>query len=386
MKKSQNLMVNLITLAITFLLIFFAFELFFRIFYPQPTLLRADKISLTVFEESDYTPWKLKPGSFDYQISGTGREFNVPVSINSQGLREDEISQNSLQNQTIMAAIGDSFTYGYGVSLEESYHQQLELILTNEKSDVRIINMGRADGALTTDVQYLYLKKKGLSFNPQLVILGYYAGNDITDLGKKTKWIDIDNNGTPKNITTTYTYIDREGRLRASYERPKTNTSTFYKLNRFMSYWSHTHIFLKKMVINAFLVRPDSTHTTSPSLDIAKKLKLSKHLISETNKLVEMSNATLVIMFIPAKLQVSESAWRNYESHYPETANRFAPQEELMTYCVVNNIHCLDLLPSFINREDVYFAIDGHWNAQGHHLAAKQLYSYLQEESLIKTS
>ena len=129
MQKIKPIYVNLLLLAAVFFLMFLFFEIFFRVFLPQPTTLRAEALSPRVFEKSDYTPWKLKPLSMDRHISETGREFDVGVSINSYGLRDNEITYSELHNKTIIGAIGDSFTYGFGVELEESFHQVLEKLL-----------------------------------------------------------------------------------------------------------------------------------------------------------------------------------------------------------------------------------------------------------------
>lgn len=160
MQKSKNLLINISFLLIVVLLTLFFLELSLRIFYPQPTTLRAEKISPQIFENSDYTPWKLKPNSSDRLISGTGNEYDVPVYINSEGLRDHEIDSDDINEKIVIGAIGDSFTYGLGVRLEDTYHKKLEGMLNEKPNKFRVINMGRADGSLTTDVQYLYLKKK----------------------------------------------------------------------------------------------------------------------------------------------------------------------------------------------------------------------------------
>lgn len=155
MRKIRNFTLNLTVLGIVMLLIFFSFEVSLRIFYPQLTTSRVEKISPQIFEDSDYTPWRLKPNSSSRIISGIGNEFNVPVHINSYGLRDDEILKDEIETKEVIGVIGDSFTFGSGVSLENTYHQKLEGLLNYESEDYRVIKRGRADGSLTTDVQYL---------------------------------------------------------------------------------------------------------------------------------------------------------------------------------------------------------------------------------------
>ena len=383
MLKAKNLLINIFVLVITLLLIFSLFEMFIIFSYPQPTFLREEQISSKIFEKSDYTPWKLKPGAKDRQISDYGNEFNVPLSINSDGLRDDEINHRDILTKKIIGAIGDSFTYGYGVRLEDTYHKKLEKMINKNLNDYLVINMGRADGSLSTDVQYLYLKRKGLKFNPKIIILGFYVGNDITDIGTKTEWTGIDKDGYPTNITTTYTYIDEKGRLRMSFERNNKNLSLFGRFNHFMSSWSHSYIFLKRLYIGAFLVKPEPDYLYDHPQDYLRNFDVSKKLLVGINSMLKSYNSTLVVILIPAKVQVSDKDWEAYERYFKANSYRFNPQKELIKFCSENNINCLDLLPSYMGKTDTYFKIDGHWNEKGHELAASELYKYLIAEKLI---
>ena len=362
---------------------FLFFEIFFRVFLPQPTTLRAEALSPRVFEKSDYTPWKLKPLSMDRHISETGREFDVGVSINSYGLRDNEITYSELHNKTIIGAIGDSFTYGFGVELEESFHQVLEKLLIKDGKNVRVINMGRADGSNSQDIEYLYLKQKGIFFNPKLIIIGYYVGNDITDIGNKHRWESLDRGGNPTNISSDETFVDSQGRLRSTSGLYKANGSLFYKINRFMSMWSHSYVFIKRLYIGGFMVKPEPTHLYEYPAEFKTQLQLSEHLLSQTNDMLKSHNATLVVMFIPPETQTVDRIWEDYKSYFGDNAYRQNPQEELMGYCKQKKIKCLNLQEYYLNKPELYFKYDAHWTKSGHEIAGEKLYQYLLTEGLI---
>ena len=149
MRKIKALLTNILVLVVVVMLIFLAAEISFKIFYPQLTTLRAKKVAPKVFEDSDYTAWKLKPNTSDRIVSSIGKEYNVPITINSDGLRDDEITEEELETKFIIGAIGDSFTMGAGVNLEDTYHQKLEGLLNKNSDNFRVINMGRADGGIS---------------------------------------------------------------------------------------------------------------------------------------------------------------------------------------------------------------------------------------------
>ena len=382
MRKTKNLMVNISVLIITLIMLFLILEASLRIFYPQLTTARAEEISPQIFEKSDYTPWKLKPNSSDRMISSTGKEYDVPVYINSDGLRDDEITNEEIKTKKIIGVIGDSFTFGYGVRLEDTYHQKLEKMINPKSEELRVINMGRADGSYTTDVQYLYLKEKGLKFRPEIVVIGFYVGNDITDLSKQSIWLSTDANGNPTNITTTYTYIDEKNRYRRNYKNLRAE-GAFSKFNQFMSEWSHNYMFFKNLYISLFLTKPEPNHLSKYPNEYSANFATSKRLLDEINKMSRLKGTKLVVMLLPSPTQVDDIAWDGYTEFYGENADRFNPQNEIMDFCSEKNLKCLDLLPYFIGKPELYFRIDGHWNEKGHELTGEKLYEYLIEQGLI---
>lgn len=68
-------------------------------------------------------------------------------------------------------AIGDSQTYGQTVAREEAWPQRLEA-----RSGVRVYNMALGGYG---PVQYLLLVEEALRLAPELVLVGFYSGNDL---------------------------------------------------------------------------------------------------------------------------------------------------------------------------------------------------------------
>ena len=60
-------------------------------------------------------------------------EFHVEEKTNSLGLRDREIGPKAPESVRILG-LGDSYAFGHGVSLEETYVKQLESSLTNVPS------------------------------------------------------------------------------------------------------------------------------------------------------------------------------------------------------------------------------------------------------------
>ncbi|MCP4665394.1 MAG: hypothetical protein GY849_03420 [Deltaproteobacteria bacterium] len=116
--------------------------------------------------------WELVPGS-----SGIGG-FGETYRINSAGFRDIEHERERRPGIFRIMVIGDSFTFGPSVNLEDTYPKQLERILKDSHIRCEVINCG----VIGYDMwqHFEMLKRKVLPHQPDLVILGLFL-NDITD-------------------------------------------------------------------------------------------------------------------------------------------------------------------------------------------------------------
>lgn len=101
----------------------------------------------------------------------------VPVQINSQGLRDNFHSYLKPQNTKRVLLLGDSVTFGWGVSHEDTYDEQLEILL-NEYSNFKVEVINAGVGSYNTYQEMVYLKQAGVRYDPDIVTL-LYVENDI---------------------------------------------------------------------------------------------------------------------------------------------------------------------------------------------------------------
>jgi hypothetical protein len=108
------------------------------------------------------------------------REFSSTVKTNSMGFRAREfVSQKTARTRIV--ALGDSFTFGWGVNAEESWPKLLEEHLKSSGLDVEIDNLGRAGGSPTT---YADIAEKSVDLlHPDLLIVGILQGDDLAQMG-----------------------------------------------------------------------------------------------------------------------------------------------------------------------------------------------------------
>lgn len=76
-------------------------------------------------------------------------EFNIVAKTSSQGIRNDEVNIPKPKNTFRILAIGDSFTYGWGVDLDKTWIKLLEKKLQVKNKKVEIVNAGDPGIGLT---------------------------------------------------------------------------------------------------------------------------------------------------------------------------------------------------------------------------------------------
>ena len=106
------------------------------------------------------------------------RDYKFEFATNSQGLKDDEVVKNKPEGVYRVIILGDSYVEGWGAGQEEGFVEVAEAILNEEGEEVEVINAGVS--SYTPILELEYLRAKGLSFKPDLVIV-MVDPNDMHD-------------------------------------------------------------------------------------------------------------------------------------------------------------------------------------------------------------
>jgi len=108
--------------------------------------------------------------------------MGVDVAINEKGLRDFNYPYEKPPGTFRIVAIGDSFTFGWGVLFNEIYVKRLEKKLNHDiphhqdaTRHYEVINLGV--GNYNTEQEIAMLELEGLKYHPDLVLLGFYIND-----------------------------------------------------------------------------------------------------------------------------------------------------------------------------------------------------------------
>ena len=394
----RRLLPNLILALVATLVALLAVELMARQMFSPPAG------PATYREPHPTLGWRLVPNvAYSYD---TG-ERTVRVAYNSRGYRDVEHRLAKPAGTYRVVVLGDSFMEAYTVELRESFTRQLEAKAREAGyRDVEVINLGV--GGYGTLQAYLTFIEEGILYEPDLVLLAFYAGNDprsnylplerVTVGGLKIEARPFLDPAFPGEWVITQ--VDYE-RARADYDAA---------IARRLSQEDAT-IRLEGMarLIEAFqqqqAVRSQGEAWIANATDTWMGASLcqetpewtaawdiTEQILVRLNDEVEASGADFAVFTVPAMVELEADYRQRVEAELSDPAAyciEAAPGNvRLGGIAASNDIPFFDLLPAFqseyaASSGPLFDLVDRHWNAAGHDLAAEAVLSFLQAEEML---
>ncbi len=300
---------------------------------------------------------------------------------------------NESNNKKKLLVLGDSFIRN---------NHNVDWFLENKlkKSPVSVLNVAFS-GYSPVDY-FLNLKKFGILFKPDVVLLGYYAGNDLSDVEsrfKNNKPIVNANILQPFHLSLKYEkyYF---GYYLSQWIQTKIKSSVLKK--QWIEKWQINNVdtnvinLYKKGLINPYLVDVglnDPDHILNNLLIKKLEYRLTwdkiSNLLKDINNICMSINAELVIAVFPNTAQINRDFFKLYESMHlkmnPSTLNNDKPQQLIKKLCNELKIDCLDMLPTFRSQKEkrFFWETDDHMNNEGAELAASLIYDFLENKTKL---
>lgn len=333
-------------------------------------------------------------------------EFNWEANINSLGLRDREINIEKGDKYRILC-FGDSWTFGYGVNVENSWPKKLEqYLLTNGLENIEVINCGRP--GQFTGTYKKYMEKVVPLLKPDLVLVGVLQLDDLAQ--------PFTNSFTIVQSGPVETFV-RRGKsviiryLKYSFKNilppsrtiditsgwKKTSTSMISDFKRWQKLRFSTlndsvqYLFksgnLAPSLLDYYINYPDRTIIFNNQNHPATKFSIQEMNkdIKEMRDICYKHNSELIFINIPMNYFTGHVVIRTPNdilNPYFENNNNI--DTIYRSIANANNLPYIEMTDHFIglqNKSDYLFKYDGHPNEKGYEEIAKYVGQQLIEEN-----
>lgn len=353
-------------------------EIMVRILRPQPTYAFLLDMVGEYYAPSDFIPFTLKANYKGTLPSQVVQGKRVTVTTNAEGLRSPEIPIQKPDGTQRILALGDSFTFGLYVEDNETYPAALQKLYQDQGQNVQAINVGYADG-WGPDTQYAWLNRKGFDYKPDVVIYGFYLGNDLLDTNPN-QWAALDSRGLPTKIVNPNIYVDAQGRIRSrNPDYTTADDNWIYQVpilrdSQLAIYWAR----MSRAAENADLTGDLIFKAQTPDYLKTREEKF-KELVEAMNDVSAQHGAKFVMLMFPFNGQVNPK----YLPSGTKIARNYL--DDLKPWLDEKHIAYVDLLDEMKAQPGDYFPPTGdiHFTPEGLQFTAAKLKAYFDKQGWI---
>lgn len=307
---------------------------------------RRGSAGFTFFTQDEQLGWDLVPGAVD---RFTTDEFDVEVRITEQGLRAprlyalapsvaEDLSDAEAPPQNRIVVLGDSFSFGHGVDVDQAWPALLDARLGDDHEVINLSVTGYG-----TDQQLLRFEQRldrpDEALRPDTVILGLFVGN----IFRNARQTHI---GYPKPRFV----LDSDG-LRLTGVPVPTAAPPAGGPSRLVD------------------VAGKTLRSVGEHLGRGEAWTVTEAILQRLQERCREEGAELVVAVIPKDRAVYDDGPRGHIHRNT--------QKHAVALVEAAGIPVVDLLPPLVDGvtdleagERLYFSRDGHWTAAGHAIAA----------------
>ena len=334
-------------------------------------------------------------GTFRYQADediGYRLEPSKKALVNADGFRDYVYTKEKPPHVFRIVGIGDSQTASCGfTAISNAYLKVLEKNLEslgNSGVTYEVLNMGVPN---YTPYEYLrMLTKYGVQYDPDVVLVALYVGNDIQVMPQNTDYIVFDG----KLISRRALNLDDRSEFEVRVWKWLHERKLYRVLQRaqYANIWrahdstgnrgfNRLSVFLKEESRTS----SDRTNMHNAWNDVQTNLLQIRDAVGEMN-------ARLLIVIIPEEHQINiplrkkslqQLNAREVDYDFEQWNRKF------FEFGANNDMLILDLTPGLANaieHERLYFKNDIHLNQRGHQLIGEYIQDFLVEHHMLSMS
>jgi lysophospholipase L1-like esterase len=317
-------------------------------------------------------------------------EYDVHLDVNAHGLRGPDRGHGKPPGTRRILLLGDSFTEGFAVREEKTVRAALESLLRASGCGTwEVINGGTM--GYGTDQEYLFFQEEGRRYQPDIVVLMFFYNDlngNLTTRGKPYFTVEDGGlvlHGSPVPAPAAGEWTRRPEPRQAKV--PPWHGSMALRLlsERTAQGNPRLHRFLARTgLVDAARAQelPADFWPFGPGHreEVAEMWRRTEGILTALRADVEAAGARFAIFYIPDETEIDDRVAELSRQRYgmgPRWWRSGRVFDHLHGISIERDMTLLDPRQAFLDERrrgaQAYFPEDGHWNEDGHRVAAEVL-------------
>jgi hypothetical protein len=321
-----------------------------------------------LFTDDNEVGHRLRPNA---HARYTTAEFSTDLKINAQGVRDDADIAPKPADERRVVILGDSLVLSVQVPLEETFGKRLEARLNAEDRahHWRVINAG-IQGYSPVE-EWLFYEHVASAFQPDIVIVVAFVGNDAVEAYDRRSWIDADH---PPELSVS--------------DRARTRLVRLVRSSMVLQYVRLRVDLLRSKFTTPGPERPLVTYAADPPPEVADGLAVTRRAYGLIADLAAKNGARTGLVLMPARFQTDDADY-GYLSETVRASGgvlvRNSGSERFAEALAPLGLPMIDLQPVLARQPDrvgLFFQRNVHLTARGHEVVGEALDAFLKTSGL----
>lgn len=338
------------------------------------------EVALTVFD-----PYLFR-GFYEYDPD-LGFRVRPEMTSNEFGFNDYNHTHEKPADTYRVLVLGDSFSWLGG--LDCNYVGLLRKRFAENprefKKKIEVINAGYS--MIGPPQEFRILKKYGMLYHPDLVVLAFFAGNDFTDSNLYRKRIvlnsvlyDIDVRNEMHWFGFPIVAKSRVWQMFSEFNAIYTAMEEKRRMKKLLNCgFPERPVFTKAGYARSLETNFKFMAKSGP-IDFKPEIENAERVVHRMREyLQDQHRVQFAVAILPAEVQVDPAVLKEMWT-LPERPNLFFAQDQIKAFLDGEQIPYRDLTSEFLKeapKRRLYLLRDGHWNREGNELAADLVYPWL---------
>lgn len=368
---------KLLLAAIAMLLALGAGEMGARLLLP-----RLPPPANAIWRHDDHLGYRLNP------TIGSGIDEMDDRHVNASGFRDRDHAMPKPVGRWRVLGIGDSFVYGR-VAVNDNFLRVAERDLHDATQVVQpeVLLMGCP--GYSPENELAVLEYAGLELDPDLVVINFFVGNDISGIPVRGRviagnmyypaspipWLNLARKSQLFQILEGVFYRTWKQRIRGT-----TSPDTIPAMQEFSRYAFDP-------VYRTILRNNSSVYLRAPEPTIEKSWSAAFRCLERIDELCRAAGVRWILVLIPTEEQVDpklRELMLEVLDLDPAAYDFDGPQERILSWAQRRNVELIDLLPTLraahLGGDPLYVPADTHWNVRGNRIAGEAIARWIARQ------